>query len=1542
MICALASIVFIPTGALSHGDHGPGARFFTWSSTIGMVNGDHNNSVYHGTANQVCERIVGWYEHNAFLESNFELLKVEDDLTVHTGDQGAERLRHVYALCHIKSIDPLGDEVIRIENPRLYCVYEEDDGDVHSSPGPCPIEPDGCSIDRGNPIDVRTGMKRQQEVDWVSPVDSRFNFVRNYVSDPHPADFATRWMGYGWSTPWFSKISRTSYTDHDIYLDGGKMLEFLGYWSYNARDGQHRYTFGDGGQTTILHFPDGKALRFHWYFSQPHGGQLAWIGWPDGYRITITRGDDHKISAIEDNRGQRAEFTWLTGIDQSEPMAPPPNSDGSDKVLAFPADVIQRVDVDLDYNGLSMQSDIRIDYTYEWSTALIYSTFYSPIRALTGAKVTEPATGRVLSDREYAYHEISGGFLSRISDGRRDANGGRIDYATFDYERRWVSFDDPNAPATTDEPVYGDGNGGGALTPTHKEVYRATSTEHTNGADLTEVGYPVPTNSGFDVTVTNPLGKDTIYSFEDIAGQDRLVGVEGVSTVNCLPSDTTATYNDKGQIIERIERNGTRTTMTRDSQGRILTRTEDADGPAPRTTTYTWTGRSHFPLSRTTNELRETFTYGFDRLLTAQTQTDLLPGSPDNGKTRTWTYNYTTLASGLKVLTSVDGPGLAADGVNDVTTYTYNDRGQLLTTTDPNGLTQEVLEYGLSGQPTLIRDHRGFEWALTYDLAGRLLTSTFEPGTLDETTTYSYDIIGQMISSTDALGRTTQYTYDGARRLTRITQPSGDTASFSHDAMGNVTQTTYSDAAAVTTYIQSTSYDALGRILQAIGSNGQVTSFSHDVEDNLATTTDAAGLTTTNSYDALNRMVQIVDRDNGTTAMAHDTDNQMTSYTDPRGIETAFEYNGFGDLIRETSADRGTMTYTYNNRGLVTSMTDGNGVVTNYAYDDGGRLIFKTFPSDPTLDQTFTYHGPTAAAQDRGSLATVTDQTGQTSYTNDPTRGAFHEDLRQIDSAQYSTRYTSDAMGQVTQMDYPSGSQVLFSYNTDGDITDLQWRAFDPSTGSYDAAIPVVSGLTYAPMGPLTGLTYGDGGVMTATYDTSYRLTGLTDIRAGLALRDETYAWTNRDNLAGVTDNLDPAQNQAFTYSNREFLASADGAWGELDWLYDSVGNRREQSTLSGGVSIADTYAYWADSNQLDRVDLATGNARQFLYDAAGNVISDKIGARDYGYTYDAANRMSSFAVNGVVFAEYAYNHLGQQVVNRQVQNGQTIHSIHDAASQRIAEYLYNNATGTSTLIREYIWANNMVVGVVEGGTLYYVRTDHIGRPVFATDDTGAKVWTASYLPFGGVQASSGPNPDLRFPGQWFQSENGLHQNWMRNYDPTTGRYLQADPLGLVDGPSIYGYALQNPGRYTDFRGEDVADALKVAPAIGALCAIDGPLPIGDAIAAATFLYLMLAPTEACGCGDDCAALSMQIETLANSIQLRLEDLILDINDLFNTAPTIRDNFGSGSWEGHQNRMREDQDMLRSLIAQADAKGCPVSAFARAIAYESIPIKPGY
>ena len=175
---------------------------------------------------------------------------------------------------------------------------------------------------------------------------------------------------------------------------------------------------------------------------------------------------------------------------------------------------------------------------------------------------------------------------------------------------------------------------------------------------------------------------------------------------------------------------------------------------------------------------------------------------------------------------------------------------------------------------------------------------------------------------------------------------------------------------------------------------------------------------------------------------------------------------------------------------------------------------------------------------------------------------------------------------------------------------------------------------------------------------------------------------------------------------------------------------------------------------------------------------------------------MESVSRNAALQGSYLYNAMGQKV--RKTAAGVTTNVIHDAQGRRIAEY---NASG-NTLIREYLWLGDKPLAVIEGGAINYIRADNINRPVFATNAAGTKIWTASYLPFGGVVASTGTPINLRFPGQWFQPSPVLHQNWMRDYDPTTGRYLQADPLGLVDGSSsVYGYAGQSPLRNVDPNG---------------------------------------------------------------------------------------------------------------------------------------------
>ena len=89
-------------------------------------------------------------------------------------------------------------------------------------------------------------------------------------------------------------------------------------------------------------------------------------------------------------------------------------------------------------------------------------------------------------------------------------------------------------------------------------------------------------------------------------------------------------------------------------------------------------------------------------------------------------------------------------------------------------------------------------------------------------------------------------------------------------------------------------------------------------------------------------------------------------------------------------------------------------------------------------------------------------------------------------------------------------------------------------------------------------------------------------------------------------------------------------------------------------------------------------------------------------------------------------------------------------------------------------------------GAFYYFQNDHIGTPVAVTDAQNRIVWEAVYMPGGEavVNPASAIEFNLRFAGQYFDAETGFHYNYHRYYDPATGRYLTADPIGLSSGSS--------------------------------------------------------------------------------------------------------------------------------------------------------------
>ena len=222
-------------------------------------------------------------------------------------------------------------------------------------------------------------------------------------------------------------------------------------------------------------------------------------------------------------------------------------------------------------------------------------------------------------------------------------------------------------------------------------------------------------------------------------------------------------------------------------------------------------------------------------------------------------------------------------------------------------------------------------------------------------------------------------------------------------------------------------------------------------------------------------------------------------------------------------------------------------------------------------------------------------------------------------------------------------------------------------------------------------------------------------------------------------------------------------------------------------------YTYEPGSNRLD-----SAANDDIVLDANGNTIT--AGSRSHTFTPD--NRLLSVYDNGRLVATYAYNALGQRV-GKIPPGGGTTRFIYGLAGELLAEL---DSAGNPR--REYVWLEGVPLAVIDASGVYYIHTDHLGTPRAVSDGNGRLVWRWVSTPFGQGAPDEDPDGDgvgftlnLRFPGQYFDAETGLHYNYFRYYDPATGRYITADPIGLQGGLNTYFYVNANALRGTDPRG---------------------------------------------------------------------------------------------------------------------------------------------
>ncbi len=662
-------------------------------------------------------------------------------------------------------------------------------------------------------------------------------------------------------------------------------------------------------------------------------------------------------------------------------------------------------------------------------------------------------------------------------------------------------------------------------------------------------------------------------------------------------------------------------------------------------------------------------------------------------------------------------------------------------------------------------------------------------------------------------------------------------ATFATSALGLGSHTLSADYAGDANNDPSTS-SAVAVSITAVAAGPMTWQYGYDAMGRPTTVLDPNGLSTYTYYDSLGRPIQTQQPPNTgsatptTTGFAYNAADSLTKVTDPRSLETTYSPNGLGDVTAQVSPDTGASQYTYDANGNVLTKTDARNKLTQYAYDNLNRLTSVTYPTGiPTAIEYDGGSTPTPAAI--GELTKITDASGQTSYSYD-SLGRKTGKTTVINGKSFTVGYawgdTGSALDKLTAITYPSGSRVNYSYDAQGVVSGItvnpaNANGVGTNTGT---SLPLLGNITTNAENKTTGWSWASSKAQAVSYDSNGQISAYnlgdstgTGVSAGVRrtlTRDSAgriTAYTHTSNGTPV-----PSLDQSFAYDNLNRMVSASLGTSTIQYSYDATGNRTAKAI--SGTSYPNTIA--PTSNWLTQMQDVLGTAA-IVHDAAGNITSDGTNT----YTYSDRGRLATMTNAGGTVT-YSYNALEQRVgktgPTALVPTGAAYY-VYDEAGQLLGEYDTNGVPQYET-----IYLGSPVGVMVQTGTaansdiattLYNVSTDQVGAPRVITRSTDeAIVWRwDSAEAFGATAPDQNPNNlgvftfNQRLPGQVFDVESGLFQNWHREYNPRIGRYMQSDPIGLAGGINTFAYVGGDPLRFIDPRGEALTTLGVIAVAGG-------------------------------------------------------------------------------------------------------------------------------
>jgi RHS repeat-associated protein len=317
----------------------------------------------------------------------------------------------------------------------------------------------------------------------------------------------------------------------------------------------------------------------------------------------------------------------------------------------------------------------------------------------------------------------------------------------------------------------------------------------------------------------------------------------------------------------------------------------------------------------------------------------------------------------------------------------------------------------------------------------------------------------------------------------------------------------------------------------------------------------------------------------------------------------------------------------------------------------------------------------------------------------------------------------------------------------------------------------------------------------TFTYNSINQMTGAT-YRDSTSATQYTAAWTYSTG-GRITQRTDPDGNHLFTYDDAGRLTGATNP--AENYTYDAAGNRRVAGSEAGFVYDA--------ANRLTE-----DPTFRYEYDVAGNLTrkTNKATSEVTQYTYNAENRLASVVLPGGGTIGYSYDPFGRLL--ERTEGGSITRLVYDGDNV-LAEF---NTSGN--LVRSYANGPGLdhpegaKVGGFAGYTNELYFRDSMGTVMARANDHGELTASYRYQSFG-KPVTPGSNPRM-FAGMFYDSQAGLYYARNRFYDPTTGRFLQRDPILFRGATLPYAYADNDPVNRRDPLGlnpDAEADAASVS-----------------------------------------------------------------------------------------------------------------------------------